>query len=495
MGTAIGVGAAWWLAAGVACGQPGVWHAHDGTPAGRRGVVGLRGDVPLAAGELPAGFEWVHGCWECDSSRLLTGVRVAMPAVDLGAINPDRPVLAFMGDNRLDLVFVGDGYTSSQMATYRAHVNTVVSGLFAYEPFTTYRNYFRITAVEVVSAESGVDNDPAQGVLRNTAMDMAFWCGGTERLLCVNVTKAYNFARGGAADVDQVVALANSTKYGGAGYTSSNLGTASGGNGAARDIVIHELGHSMGDLADEYDYGGSATYTGPELSPANVSIYTASQLAAQQRKWHRWLGVNNPAFDGLVDAYQGGNYSVAGVYRPTFNSMMRSLARPFNLPSAEALIRELYREVSTIDDARPVAGSTVGLASVITVTPMQPIGHSLSISWQVNGSAIAGQTGFSLDLGALRVPAGAVITARVVDPTTMVRDEALRSSLMTDTATWTVTGCAVDLDGSGGADVFDLLAYFDAFGAGRAVADVAAPAGTLNVFDVLAFLAAFGLGC
>lgn len=54
-----------------------------------------------------------------------------------------------------------------------------------------------------------------------------------------------------AAQAHQVVVLANSTKYGGIG---GSVATSSGGNAAAGLITVHELGHSLGGLADEYDY-------------------------------------------------------------------------------------------------------------------------------------------------------------------------------------------------------------------------------------------------
>ena len=99
---------------------------------------------------------------------------------------------------------------------------------FAEVPYDTYADYFNIHVVDVVSPESGVDHDPTHPIWRTTAMDMGFWCAGIDRLLCINVTKAYSFANN-APDVDLVLALANSTKYGGAGYSSSDLATASGG--------------------------------------------------------------------------------------------------------------------------------------------------------------------------------------------------------------------------------------------------------------------------
>ncbi len=119
--------------------------------------------------------------------------------------------------------------------------------------------------------------------------------------------------------------------WGGAGYPSNNLGIAAGQNDSAAQIAIHELGHSLGDLADEYTYGEPFTYTGPELSPVNVSIFDRDEQLANSRKWWRWMDASISGFDGPINSYEGGNYSVNGVYRPSNNSMMRSLGRQFNL--------------------------------------------------------------------------------------------------------------------------------------------------------------------
>jgi len=238
-------------------------------------------------------------------------------------------------ENRIDVVFIGDGYTADQLDLYAAHVETAVAGFFSQQPLAAYAGYFNIHRVDVISNESGVD-EPAAGIYRDTALDMAFDCAGIDRLLCINYSKAQD-AAGSAPQVDTIIALANSTRYGGAGYPG--LATAAGANGSAVELVLHEFGHSFAHLADEYDYGGDATYTGPEPGQPNVSIYTAAEQLAQQTKWYRWLDLPN------VDAFEGALYSRYGVYRPTSNSKMRSLGRPFEEVNAEQFIFAFYEYV------------------------------------------------------------------------------------------------------------------------------------------------------
>lgn len=457
--------------------------------------LSLAGPNRIAIGtpDDPA-FEMVHGCWEGPDGNL-TGVRVLMP-VDPAVLEiKNQPVARGIADNRVDFVFVGDGYTAAEEADYYADVAFAASQLFIYEPFKAYENYFRIHEVFVESNDSGVDNDPSPGINRDTALDMQYWCGGTERLLCVNVAKAYTFANL-APDVDQVIALANSSKYGGAGYPSSDLGTSAGGNSAAPQIAIHELGHSLGDLADEYTYGGPTTWTGNEPSTKNVSIYDASQMAADERKWHQWLGYVDPRFDGTVGTFEGGNYSALGIYRPTNNSMMRNLNRKFNAPSAERLIRSFYVEVDPIDDHTPNA-NPIGLDGPISVTPMQPIGHSLDVSWDFDGVPIPSADGLtSVTPASLGIATEGTLTVTVVDNTDMVRAENIRNNLMTQQVSWTVipASCLADLDGNGTLNLDDIDAFVAAFISSDLNADLD-DNGTLNLDDVDAFIAAFLAGC
>jgi hypothetical protein len=443
------------------------------------------------------GMTTVHGCFGDEHGNLYGGIfQVPMDDEVREFIDAMNVANQGLDDNRVDLVFVGDGYTAGEMAQYHTDVNGIVDSLYQYEPFTSYQNYFRVTAVEVVSNESGVDNDPNQGVSRDTALDMQYWCGGTERLLCVNVNKAYT-AAAAADDIDQVVAIANSSKYGGAGYPGNNLGTAAGQNNAAADIAIHELGHSLGDLADEYTYGGPTTYNGPELGPVDVSIYNRQEQLDQDRKWHYWMDANQSGFDGPISAFEGGNYSEFGVYRPSVNSMMRALGRPFNLVSAEQLLKEIYREVSPIDEALP-SGALITRGGTLSVTPMQPLNHNLSIYWYLDdvfqlelfGATFVDTGDFVLDGGEheLRVV--------VVDETNWVRNEAMRDQFMTDERTYTIRAlpCAPDLVEDGTLNFLDISLFISYYQEGDQRADINGDF-SFNFLDVSAYMSLYAQGC
>ncbi len=330
--------------------------------------------------------------------------------------------------NRIDVVIVGDGYTVAELDSYKTHAANTVDGILSFEIFGDYASFFNVHRVDVISNESGVDHDPTRGVLRDTALDMGYWCSDIERLLCVDPDKAETMAAN-APDVDQIIAVANSSKYGGAGYPSRNIGTVAGANDLALDIAIHELGHSFGDLADEYDYGGPQTYTGPELAAPNVSIKDAATQTAEQVKWHLWLDEPN------VDTFEGANYSELGVYRPTDNSMMRNLNRPFEQVNTEQLIISAYKTVQPIDDS--TAPGMYPLGQIFFVDPVDPLSHDLDIQWFVDGMPVAGQTGTTFDSAAANLASGEYsVSVTVVDPTDKVRDESLRDLWMTETRSW-----------------------------------------------------------
>ena len=132
------------------------------------------------------------------AKRELPGPEAVIPAhfVTLhgGAASPTSRAVG-NSDNRVDIVFVGDGYTAAELPAFHASVDEIVVELFETEPFGRYEDVIAIHRVDVVSNESGVDNDPVEGIDRDTELDMQYWCGGTERALCVNIGKAYSYAQ------------------------------------------------------------------------------------------------------------------------------------------------------------------------------------------------------------------------------------------------------------------------------------------------------------
>lgn len=349
---------------------------------------------------------------------------------------------------RFNLVILGDGYTEADMPKFRDNVDQEISTLFAFEPWKSYRSYINVYRVEIASGASGVSCDPSvTSPRRTTPLSMRFWSGcktdGIQRLLVMDDDAAGRYANmvAGTSDTNrQIVALANSATYGGAGGTYA---TASGGNALSSLIMPHEIGHSLGGLQDEYNYyqrgvpGGA--YTDGEPASIHHTLLTEAQMRQQRAKWWRWLG-DPSAAGGVLGRYEGGMYDTTGVWRPSEHSMMKTLGYAYDQVERERMTQAISGKLNLVQDDTP-AGASIGADRVVWVETLHPVSHPLNITWTLDGKAISGSTDrHNVDLARQHVKPGThTLTVKVTDPTGYVRDPAIRSSpALTQTRTWTV---------------------------------------------------------
>ena len=314
-------------------------------------------------------------------------------------------------DNRVDLMFIGDGYTASQIDTvYSDHVQDEINYLFsgAYRnPFPRYDKFFNVHRVNVISNESGADQPP-NNIFRDTALDASYWWNGSvERCLYFNTSKANNAVNTALAgtniDVDARIGVVNDSKYGGCGGTWAVY---AGANSSATDIAVHELGHSLAQLADEYFYTDDH-YSGGE--PSSVNLTTNPSLG----KWDRWVGYDDPQTNiGTIDYYEGGGYNATGLFRASDNSEMRALFRPFDAISREQFITRFYDEVDPLDGWLNNSGVLEDPNSVWVETIDPTV---INVEWSLDGSSL-GLLGESLDIATLSLAPGSyTLTARAYD--------------------------------------------------------------------------------
>ena len=91
--------------------------------------------------------------------------------------------------NRVDIVVLGDGYTSAEMQKYKNDVQAAMTQFFNGEPFHEYRNFFNVHRIDVVSNQSGADHPERFPPLSvDTALDATYNCSGIQRLICVNIS-------------------------------------------------------------------------------------------------------------------------------------------------------------------------------------------------------------------------------------------------------------------------------------------------------------------
>jgi Ca2+-binding RTX toxin-like protein len=353
--------------------------------------------------------------------------------------------------NRVDIIFTGDGYQSSEIdTTYSSHVSALTNYMFSgdliSQPFGRYKNFFNAHKVNVMSNEFGAD-DPSTGTFRDTALDASYlWDGVTQRLLYVSDSKTdaaiASALSGTGIDPEMLFVTVNETQYGGGG---GKYAVYAGGNQDSLDIALHEVGHSFAGLADEY--GGSTTpYAGAEPTQSNV---TTDPTGA---KWEHWIGYDQPGI-GTISAYEGGFYHESGIYRPSLDSKMRSLSQPFDAISREQFILRIYDYVDPIDAHTDNSGWLVN-TDFVSVDVIDPA--VIKVRWSVDGKMIQDGGVYALDLSNQGYGLGTfAVTALAYDDTDWVRTN--RDKLQ-ETVSWTVdvpTGATIGADNLAGTKEID----------------------------------------
>lgn len=332
------------------------------------------------------------------------------------------------------MVIVGDGYTLAERAKFESDANDFLNKFFIADPYLTYKNYFNVHAVFVASNQSGADHPPA---LVDTAFDATYNCQQIERLICVSTAKVTNaLAAAGVSPSmrDIPIVLVNDTEYGGSGGAVAVTSL----HPQAPEIILHEVGHSFGLLADEYTDSPPPCNLSFEPSAANATLVNTRDSI----KWKAWVASTTamPTTTttlGIPGAYQGADYCVSGKYRPTFDSKMRSLGRPFDQINSEQLVKRIYNFVSPIDSSLPVAGTSVIGNRSFSVTTLAP--SRLQTLWSIDGRGAGTGTGVVVpDTDSCPHQVGVTVS----DPTMMVRSDP--SGVLTKSLSWSYYPAALE---------------------------------------------------
>jgi hypothetical protein len=253
---------------------------------------------------------------------------------------------------RWNMVILGDGYRSLELAKYAIDVENFINTIKNTKPFDDLWNAINVHRVDIASIESGADDPLAcggTGATPKTYFDATFCARGSgiRRLLTVDETTAIQVANNIIPEFDMLLVLVNSSIHGGSG---GYIGTSSTAEGFS-ETVIHEIGHSAFKLADEYEYysgcesgeTGRDRYVGSEYFEPNVTINTDRNT----NKWNHLIlpetpipttsnakctqcdSQPNPQDNRTVGLFEGARYYHCGVFRPEFNCKMRSLGSPF----------------------------------------------------------------------------------------------------------------------------------------------------------------------
>jgi hypothetical protein len=229
----------------------------------------------------------------------------------------------------LDLVFIAEGYAEHEYESFFKDAEKFMNYMFSTEPFNSYKEQINIYAVSAFSEESGTDI-PAQDIYKNTALNSSFSTFGSPRYL---TTSDFFIVRNYAALVpcDQIVILVNTDEYGGGGiYNFYSILSAS--NEYSEEVFLHELGHSLAGLGDEYYTSDVAyqDYYNKDLEPPVANL--TSLVDFESKFWSQMIDENTPIPTPVtkemlenIGVYEGGGYSEKGIYRPYINCKMKGL--------------------------------------------------------------------------------------------------------------------------------------------------------------------------
>lgn len=273
-----------------------------------------------------------------------------------------RPVhLVFMGDGFIAEDYVGGG-------AFEQAMKKAIDAIFSVEPYITYRDYFRVSAVIAHSRERGTTVLKDMGGLgpgaqtRNTVFSTTLDGGGSTGVNG-DANMVFSYARKvpGITEAELsnavVFVLINVNAYAGTCHVWSKgraiaycpMGTMdNGGQPAYKSIIVHEgAGHGFGRLLDEYRY-----YDEP------VDDYSRKEFQTfrNQDPWYGWnISFTNdrnsvhwkqyfstPGYTA-VGLYEGAMLFTRGVWRPEQVSCMEDNRPYFNAPSREAIVRRIHR--------------------------------------------------------------------------------------------------------------------------------------------------------
>ncbi len=271
---------------------------------------------------------------------------------------------------KLDLLIMGDGYTAAERSKFERDAKRLAEVLLDTSPFKERRRDLNIWALAPAAAESGVSR-PSQGIFRRSPVGATYDAFDSERYILTFENRAFRDLAANAP-YEVVEILTNSETYGGGGIFNL-FSTVAAGNLWAPYIFVHEFGHHVAGLADEY-YTSDVAYLPPAekiepwepnvtalLDPAALKwkdlvtpgtalptpwpktefetytreiqakrrdIRAANRPEAEMNALFREEMVKDTALLGTgahahtVGAFEGANYEARGYYRPEADCIM-----------------------------------------------------------------------------------------------------------------------------------------------------------------------------
>ncbi len=252
----------------------------------------------------------------------------------------------------IDFVFMGDGFVDKDMepgGKYETLMRRWMDHFFTYEPYKSFREWFSIYVVKVVSkndvfncpsSERKLTRDDGNGIFGNTISTLN--------------SIANEYASIVTSGPKRITVFMNTKDNVGRSFCS--FGSDGSFNAWVFDCIdrrpstlIHEAGgHGFGWLGDEYTEFNQA-FTNPESLDRSHSwgFYPNLDWRSDPETVYWAHFIKDPRYskEGL-GVFEGGMRYTYGIYRPTMNSMMRDdfdKGAVFNAPGREAIYKRIMQ--------------------------------------------------------------------------------------------------------------------------------------------------------
>ncbi len=228
----------------------------------------------------------------------------------------------------IDITFIADGYRTDDSIKLKKDFNRYAKYLLNCKPFNTLKKSMNIVGVLSYSKDSGI-TDPIHSIVKNTAVGCTFNSIGSDRyLMTTNMWSLHNYIE--SISTDAIVIICNTDKYGGGGIYNY-YATVAAGSESGDFILIHEMGHSVAGLGDEYY---SSEVSVEDFYPLTVEPWepNITTLVAFDKKWKIMISKDTPIptpcikeYQNTIGVFEGAGYMTKGIYRPWQNCSMKEV--------------------------------------------------------------------------------------------------------------------------------------------------------------------------
>ncbi len=213
-------------------------------------------------------------------------------------------------NGKLDILILASGYT--EMSSFQNRAMEVKNYILSAEPFSNRMSDITITQFE---------NTENLGCYTG--------CFGIDRLMCCSGNEVMSAALASGHSFDEIIVIHNTSIYAGGGYrdygnfqddSASSYCMIYDGEYSA-SMALHELGHSFGNLCDEYSYGSEG--------------YSYEECVNCRPSCSDWSGISSGcqlSCDARTDFYRPEDSIMLTLSIPTFNgpSIYKSLLPRIN---------------------------------------------------------------------------------------------------------------------------------------------------------------------